>query len=176
MCAIQKAEGLDCVAAPPPARRVFKNFDQFFRYIPVPLINTSCVSGSVNVPHGSHTTNLHTHGIHVEPGTNANGTFGDEVMARVLPRGDWEVRQRAGETSCRTLAPHERVAEARYESPSGMCSAPPAAAPAESRSPIPRARTGITRTRTAPPTIRWPAASPAFSSSKATSTMRSTRR
>ena len=103
------------MAEPPPARRVFKNFNQFFRQIPVPLVNTSCVSGPVNVPHGSHTTNLHTHGIHVEPGTNANGTFGDEVMARVLPRGDWDVRQRADEASCRVLEPHERVAEAKYE-------------------------------------------------------------
>jgi FtsP/CotA-like multicopper oxidase with cupredoxin domain len=115
MCAIQRADGLDCAADPPPARRVFKNFNQFFRQIPVPLVNTSCVSGSVNVPHGSHTTNLHTHGIHVEPGTNLNGTFGDEVMARVLPRGDWDVRQRADEASCRALEPHERVAEAKYE-------------------------------------------------------------
>jgi hypothetical protein len=36
-------------------------------------------------------------------------------MARILPRADWEVRQRAGESSCRALAAHERVAEARYE-------------------------------------------------------------
>lgn len=115
MCAIQRADGLDCAPAAPPARRIFKNFDQLFRYIPVPLVETSCLSGPVNVPHGSHTTNLHTHGLHVEPGTNPNGTFGDEVMARVLPRGDWDIRQRATDPACRALAPHERVAEAAYE-------------------------------------------------------------
>ncbi len=114
-CAMQKAEGLECGPVPPPGRRIFKNFDQFFTQMPVPLVDTSCLSGPVNVPHGSHTTNLHTHGLHVQPGSNANGTLGDDVMIRVLPRADWEFRQSPEGRACRALASYERVAEADYE-------------------------------------------------------------
>ena len=56
------------------------------------------------MPHGAHTTNLHTHGLHVEPGINANGTAGDNTFLRVLPRADGEMRKAAADGSCRTLA------------------------------------------------------------------------
>ena len=74
--------------------------------------------------------------------------------------------------ACRTLAPHERVAEAQYEHQLGNVQRS-RRRQARRRSRIRPARTGITRTRTAPRTIRSPAASPASSSSKATSTTRS---
>ncbi len=48
--------------------------------MPATMRDTACLSGPVNVPHGSHTTNLHTHGLHVNPGMNANGTFGDDTL------------------------------------------------------------------------------------------------
>lgn len=34
----------------------------------------------VNGPHQQHTTNLHTHGLHVAPGVNGNGTHSDNVL------------------------------------------------------------------------------------------------
>ncbi|HET7697187.1 MAG TPA: multicopper oxidase domain-containing protein [Vicinamibacterales bacterium] len=113
-CRMQKAAGRSC-DAPPNARTVFGHFHEFFEGSPIELVDTSCVSGHVNVPHGSHTTNLHTHGLHVEPGVNPNGTFGDNTYLRVLPRADSETRKTSSQPGCRGLAPHERVAEAEYE-------------------------------------------------------------
>lgn len=117
-CRMDKANGGDC-KTPPVVRTIFEHFHEFFEGLPAPLIETSCISGPVNVPHGSHTTNLHTHGLHVEPGKNPNGTFGDNTYSRILPRADWETRRRSVNAGCRTLDADERVAEARYEHPLG---------------------------------------------------------
>ncbi len=113
-CAMLKAEGQPCDTFPLP-QVFFGHFDKVFEHTPVPLVDTSCLSVPANVPHGSHTTNLHTHGLHVEPGVNANGTQGDNTYLRVLPRGDWDARQKAADPSCRRLDPHEKVAEAEFE-------------------------------------------------------------
>ena len=113
-CRMQKSAGRPC-DAPPNARTIFGHFHEFFEGSPVELVDTSCVSGHVNVPHGSHTTNLHTHGLHVEPGFNADGTIGDNTYLRVLPRADERTRRASAGPGCQPLAPHERVAEARYE-------------------------------------------------------------
>lgn len=117
-CRMDKAQGGDC-KVPPVARTVFEHFHEFFEGLPAPLIDTTCISGPVNVPHGSHTTNLHTHGLHVEPGMNANGTFGDNTFSRILPRADWQARQQSGSAGCGKLDADERVAEAQYEHPLG---------------------------------------------------------
>ena len=117
LCAIAKTQGREC--STPPAR-VLEHLDEILHYIPATLVDTSCLASPANVPHGSHTTNLHTHGLHVNPGTNANGTQGDNTFLRVIPRGDWEIRQRATTAGCRrTLEAHERVAEADFEFPLG---------------------------------------------------------
>ncbi|MDQ3349589.1 MAG: multicopper oxidase domain-containing protein, partial [Acidobacteriota bacterium] len=113
-CRMQKSAGNTC-GAPPNVRTIFGHFHEFFENSPIDLVDTSCLSGHVNVPHGSHTTNLHTHGLHVEPGINPNGTFGDYTFLRVLPRADGQTRTSSSDPTCRTLAPHERVAEAQYE-------------------------------------------------------------
>ena len=117
-CRMQKAAGRPC-DVPPNARTIFGHFHEFFEESPIDLVDTSCVSGHVNVPHGSHTTNLHTHGLHVNPGTNANGTSGDDTFLRILPRADGETRKTSSDPSCRPIAPHERIAEAQYEHPLG---------------------------------------------------------
>ena len=113
-CRMQKSAGRTC-EVPPNARTIFGHFHEFFEGSPAELVDTSCVSGHVNVPHGSHTTNLHTHGLHVEPGFNADGTLGDNTFLRILPRADGQTRKASSETGCKSLAPHERVAEAHYE-------------------------------------------------------------
>jgi len=117
-CRIATREARDC-AEPPIGRLLFRNFDEMFAYTSAPLVNTSELRESSNAPHGTHTTNLHTHGLHVEPGMNPNGTIGDDVFLNVLPRGDWEARQRHGDPAARQLATHERVAEADLEHPLG---------------------------------------------------------
>jgi len=113
-CRMQKAAGRTC-QAPPNARTIFGHFHEFFEGSPVVLVDTSCVSGHVNLPHGSHTTNLHTHGLHVQPGMNPDGTAGDNTFLRILPREDARARQASSNLGCRTLATHERVAEAEYK-------------------------------------------------------------
>ena len=113
-CRMQKAAGGTC-EAPPNARTIFGHFHEFFEGSPAQLVDASCVSGHVNVPHGSHTTNLHTHGLHVEPGFTADGKVGDNTFLRILPRADGHTRKTSSTPECRTIAPHERIAEAQYE-------------------------------------------------------------
>ena len=110
-CRMQKAAGGTC-AAPPNARTIFGHFHEFFEGSPVPLVDTSCVSGHVNVPHGSHTTNLHTHGLHVEPGFTADGKVGDNTFLRVLPRADGHTRK----TFVHAGMPHACALRARRRS------------------------------------------------------------
>ena len=117
-CRMQKAEGRPCDTAP-NAATVFGHFHEFFEGSPIELVDTNCLSGHVNVPHGSHTTNLHTHGLHVEPGMNPNGTAADNSFLRVLPHADGQTRKSSTAPGCRGLAPHERVGEAQYEHPLG---------------------------------------------------------
>lgn len=114
LCRMQKAAGEAC-AAPPSAGTIFGHFHEFFEGSPMELVDTSCLSGHVNVPHGSHTTNLHTHGLHVEPGINPSGTIGDYTFLRILPRADGQTRKSSSDPACRVLLPHERIAEAQYE-------------------------------------------------------------
>jgi len=113
-CRMQKQAGKTC-DTPPNGSTIFGHFHEFFEGSPMELVDSHCVSGHVNLPHGSHTTNLHTHGLHVHPGMNANGTAGDNTFLRVLPRDDARARQTSSNAGCRSLAPHERVAEAHYE-------------------------------------------------------------
>ncbi len=113
VCAMMADEGLPC--EPQNFGLVNTHLYRIFEQVPAPLLDALCLTGPVNVPHGTHTTNLHMHGLHVEPGANPNGTEGDNIFLRVLPRGDWEARQRAERRECRQLGPNERVAEAEYE-------------------------------------------------------------
>ena len=121
-CRMQAAVGQPCTE-PPPAPVIFEHFHEFYEGSPNDLVDTRCISGHVNVPHGSHTTNLHTHGLHVNPGFNANGTVSDNTFLRVLPRGDAPARSSPSAT-CGTLASHERIAEAEYEHQLAVASAP----------------------------------------------------
>jgi len=111
-CRMQKTAGNTC-AEPPNNPTIFGHFHEFLEGSPMELIDTSCLSGHVNVPHGSHTTNLHTHGLHVEPGINPNGTIGDYTFLRILPLADGQTRKSSTDAGCRTLGPDERIAVAQ---------------------------------------------------------------
>ena len=118
-CRMQKAAGQTC-DAPPDARTLFGHFHEFFEGSPIELVDTSCVSGHVNVPHGSHTTNLHTHGLHVEPGFNSDGTAGDNTLpagpaARRLGRHARRRPCRVARHSRRTSASPKRNTHTRWE-------------------------------------------------------------
>ena len=50
------------------------------------------VGGHINGPRGAHTTNIHTHGLHVYPQTNPDGSHSDNVFLRIIPRADHAAR------------------------------------------------------------------------------------
>jgi FtsP/CotA-like multicopper oxidase with cupredoxin domain len=104
LCRMQTAVGQPCEeAAAGPT--IFGHFHEFFVDTPNDMVDVTCVGGHVNVPHGTHATNLHTHGLHVEPGVNPNGTVGDNTFLRVLPRADGQFRT-TSRPGCRDLAAH----------------------------------------------------------------------
>ncbi len=69
----------------------------------------------INGQHAAHTTNLHTHGLHVHPETNPDGTHSDNVMLRVIPKADWEARKQSDDPDLHELGDHEHVGELDYE-------------------------------------------------------------
>ncbi len=113
VCAMMTDEGQPCRGQ--NLGLVSTHLYRIYEQVPTPLVDTMCLAAPVNLPHGSHTTNLHMHGLHVEPVSNPDGTEGDNVFLRVVPRGDWEARQHSGDPECRQLGSNERVAEAHYE-------------------------------------------------------------
>lgn len=57
--------------------------DQLLR---VKMTNALPANGATNIlGHPMYTTNLHTHGLHVTPGDNMNGTHGDNMMVMLEP-------------------------------------------------------------------------------------------
>jgi FtsP/CotA-like multicopper oxidase with cupredoxin domain len=73
------------------------------------------LKGHVNGQHATHTTNLHTHGLHVAPGANPDGTHSDNVLLRIIPRADWAARQTSDDPDLHVLGEHEHVGELDYE-------------------------------------------------------------
>ena len=69
----------------------------------------------INGIHGTHVTNLHTHGLHVFPQTNPDGSYSDDVHLRILSHANWEARQASGEEDLATLAAHEHVGQLDYK-------------------------------------------------------------
>lgn len=69
----------------------------------------------VNGVHGTHVTNLHTHGLHVFPQTNPDGSHSDDVHLRILSQANWQARQASGDENLATLAGHEHVGHLDYK-------------------------------------------------------------
>ncbi len=113
-CGILQAAGRSC-DSPADLRTISEHFHNLFQDMPVTLVDTRCLASHVNVPHGSHATNLHTHGLHVEPGVNANGTMGDNTHLRIFSLADGDARKRMGGAACRPHGQDERVGEVDYE-------------------------------------------------------------
>lgn len=83
--------------------------------IPATLRDDWCLGEHTNGIHSTHVTNLHTHGLHVRPEENPDGTHSDNVILRILPEADWAARQEDLSGDCRALREDEVVAQARYE-------------------------------------------------------------
>jgi FtsP/CotA-like multicopper oxidase with cupredoxin domain len=73
------------------------------------------LKGHINGIHGTHVTNLHTHGLHVFPQTNPDGTYSDDVHLRIIPRANWEERRRSGDQDLSSLAHYEHVGQLDYK-------------------------------------------------------------
>ena len=71
--------------------------------------------GHANGVHAAHTTNLHTHGLHVFPQKNPDGSHSDNVLLRILPNADWEARQASDDEDLHTLRDHEHVGQLEYK-------------------------------------------------------------
>ena len=54
-----------------------------------------CLGEHTNGLHSAHVTNLHTHGLHVRPDKNPDGTHSDNVILRLLSQADFKRRERA---------------------------------------------------------------------------------
>ena len=69
-----------------------------------------CLGEHTNGVHSVRVTNLHTHGLHVRPSLNPDGTQSDNVILRVLSQGDFNRREQEGsEASCRFLEKPEEI-------------------------------------------------------------------
>ena len=84
-----------------------------------------CLGEHANGVHSIRVTNLHTHGLHVRPSRNPNGTHSDNVILRLLSQADYRRREReGGVASCQFmldpeelyfLRDDEAAGEANYE-------------------------------------------------------------
>lgn len=72
------------------------------------------IGGHVNKFHAAHTTNIHTHGLHVQPQKNADGSHSDNIFLRVLPQGDVQMRKQARDDNAEVLNAHEHAGELDY--------------------------------------------------------------
>jgi len=112
---IAKATGKPVPTKPDPAFNIIEYVEPLARFLSVRTMNGRCMSGISNSEHGSRVTNLHTHGLHVWPNSNAQrGTESDNVRVRLLSRDDWATRRTMGGTMCEKK-PHEYVGFVDYE-------------------------------------------------------------
>lgn len=69
-----------------------------------------CLGEHVNGIHTIHDTNLHTHGLHVRPGRNPDGTHSDNILLRLINQQDFAVREaHADSATCDWLRAPEQT-------------------------------------------------------------------
>jgi FtsP/CotA-like multicopper oxidase with cupredoxin domain len=84
-----------------------------------------CLGEHTNGVHSARVTNLHTHGLHVRPGRNPDGTHSDNVIFRLIDQADLERREaQANSPTCvwlrgpdqnNYLRSDEQIGHADYE-------------------------------------------------------------
>jgi len=73
------------------------------------------IGGHTNGEHAAHTTNLHTHGLHVSPDTNSDGSHSDNIFLRIIPIADWKSRLEVMGRETKALANYEFVGQLDYK-------------------------------------------------------------
>ncbi|GFO72549.1 hypothetical protein BJAS_P2895 [Bathymodiolus japonicus methanotrophic gill symbiont] len=74
-----------------------------------------CLGEHTNGIHSVNTTNMHTHGLHVRPGSNPDGSISDNIILRIMPQADFVARENSADSDCRFLRVNEQVGDANYE-------------------------------------------------------------
>jgi FtsP/CotA-like multicopper oxidase with cupredoxin domain len=115
ICNMAVAEGVDtdpaglglCVARFLP--------EQFNARVKAQTVPGWAINMHLNGLYASHTTNLHTHGLHVFPQTNPDGSHSDNVHLRIIPQEDWQKRQASDDPGLKELKHNEHVGQLDYE-------------------------------------------------------------
>jgi len=89
--------------------------EQTMQVIQPQTIPSWAISGHMNGLHSTHVTNLHTHGLHVFPNVNPDGSHSDDVHLRILPKADWEKRLASDKTNLHSLGHNEHVGQLDYK-------------------------------------------------------------
>jgi FtsP/CotA-like multicopper oxidase with cupredoxin domain len=110
---LERAPGCTSPAQCPDA--AYKSFKGQPPLIPSDVREDWCLGEHTNGVHSAHVTNFHTHGLHVRPGTNPDGTHSDNVILRILSQADFKRRETAEDPRCRFLLDDEQAGEANYE-------------------------------------------------------------
>jgi FtsP/CotA-like multicopper oxidase with cupredoxin domain len=72
------------------------------------------IGGHINGIHAAHTTNLHTHGLHVAPQTNPDGSHSDNIFLRIIPQADYAARKAKYGADADVLLENEHVGQLNY--------------------------------------------------------------
>src|SRR5262249_8398768 len=115
LCHAAKADGLPCSDTPPPNATLLEHLNHGYEIVKAKVLNSYTITEGSNGTHCTRVTNLHTHGLHVEPLINADGTFGDNVFLRLIPKDDLEARRKDAAPDPPKLGADERVGSARFE-------------------------------------------------------------
>ena len=112
---LARRAGKPIPTAPDPNLNLFEDLETLGTFLGVKFMEGHCMPHVSNSEHGSRVTNIHTHGLHVTPGSNAGGrTESDNVLVRLMSREDFAARKKGG-PDCATLKPHEYVGHVDYE-------------------------------------------------------------
>lgn len=80
-----------------------------------------CLGEHTNGVHSNRVTNIHTHGLHVRPGRNPDGTHSDNVILRVIDQSDLELREeQAASPQCSWLRDPEQTTYLRDDETTGF--------------------------------------------------------
>lgn len=79
-----------------------------------------CLGEHTNGVHSARVTNLHTHGLHVRPGRNPDGTHSDNVILRVISQADFNKRsEQLDSPACAWLRDPEQTTFLREDEQTG---------------------------------------------------------
>jgi len=115
ICSLAEAQVLGGDPENPRRCQPIRFPEQQLQVVPTQVRPGWDIGGHINGQHCAHTTNLHTHGLHVFPQKNPDGTHSDNVLLRIIPKADFEARIAARGDGSKVLGDHEHVGELDYK-------------------------------------------------------------